>query len=157
MSAAPASANGPKFEAARRGDVDKTCMELSNEAFAMQKIIARTQEKRDESELKTKGIGIAGTAASFLVGTMTGGIGFAAAGYMANHEIGKEEQRAEEIQDLARQRRGLMVGIFKAKDCNGPIEQAMSDPKPMAPVEKLATMAPAAGEKSPSQQSRYNP
>lgn len=126
----PAFAENPirELKVSRRGDVDLSCGQLSAEAETMRAIIFNTQDIRDDSANKSTGINVAGTAASFLIGTVTGGIGLAAAGFLMDENVGDIADNAEKMQDTAQQRRALMAGIYEAKGCYGPLNHAMRNP-----------------------------
>lgn len=140
------------LQVSRLGDVELSCHALSQEATLMRDIVATTQDIKENTEFNERGIGVAGAIGGLVVGTATGGIGLAAAGFIANHLNDEKNEEADEVQDIAAQRRILMMGIFNAKGCVGPIEHAMHIPEPIqigeAPeevTEHLASIAPAAG------------
>lgn len=116
-----------ELKVSRIGDVELSCGELSQEAVLMRDIIMTTEDIKDNSDLKTHGITAAGALGSFLVGTATGGIGIAAAGFLLKNETNNKKEEADGVQDIAEQRRSLMMGIYNAKGCAGPIEHAMQD------------------------------
>jgi len=140
------------------GDTEKSCGELSYEALFMRHVIEITQEMKDTADMKDHGITAAGAVGSFLVGTLTGGIGFAAAGFLASQVNDAEAEKAETLQDKAGQRRSLMVGIYNAKGCYGPIEHVLLDPEPEEIPPRLASVKPSAGTQTTYQheQDRYN-
>jgi hypothetical protein len=148
------------LEVSKPGDLEMSCGELSEEALLMNDIIATTQDIRDNSEVKERGIGVAGAAASFLVGTLTGGLGIAAAGYLANEAVEGKGDNAESVQDVAEQRRSFVTGIYNSKGCLGPIDHAMQKEPGDAPetkAEDAAKLETAAGETTPpSIQPAYN-
>jgi hypothetical protein len=149
------------FSVTQPDDLMLNCDQLWEEAFTMKHIIASTQDMRSDSEMRIRGIGVLGTAASYLVGTVTGGIGIAAAGMIAKEAASSSEESAEKIQDVAEQRRTLMVSLFNIRQCEGDIQQAMIDPVPVNPIEKITRVEPASGPEdasnaSPSQQRQYN-
>lgn len=124
-----------------------SCNQLSQEALKMQKIVNNTQDIRNNAELEGHGISVAGAAAGLLVGTVTGGIGIAAAGMLAKHASDSEGDKAEDLQDIAYQRRSFIVGIFKAKKCMGPIEHTLLRPEQLpSPIEALSRIETASGE-----------
>jgi hypothetical protein len=137
---------GPlKLEIAREGDADMTCEQLWKEAYLMRSIIAQTRDIQHDSKMRGRGIGVVGTAASYIVGTITGGLSIAAAGLLASNANNIKSEDAELIQETAQQRRALITGIFTAKKCEGPIEDALDDtPRRTDNIEKVE---PAAGEK----------
>ena len=135
-----------KLEVSREGDLALSCGALSREALTMRDIIFTTQDIKDTSELQSTGIGMAGTVGSFLVGTATGGIGIAAAGYVAHYMADEKADSAENIQDTAQQRRSFMMGIFNAKGCHGPIEHVLDDPLPSNPLWDLVSIEPSGGD-----------
>lgn len=111
----------------RLGDVELSCGELSQEAALMRDIVMTTEDIKDNTSMKTHGITAAGAVGSFLVGTVTGGVGIAAAGFLLKNTTQGEKQDADNVQDIAEQRRSLMMGIYHAKGCAGPIEHVMQD------------------------------
>ena len=72
-----------EFKVSRLGDTDLHCAALAKEANAMRDIIITKQGIEDDSEMKTRGIGAAGAVGSLLLGTVTAGVGLAAAGFLA--------------------------------------------------------------------------
>lgn len=126
-----------------------SCEELVDEAVLMRDIIQTTQNLKSESELNGHAVTAAGAIGSFLIGSVTGGIGLAAAGFVASQDIEADGNEAEYVQDIASQRRALMVGIHKAKGCDTSMAEAL---KPIVTKsslqlgsEKLADMEPASG------------
>ncbi|MEZ5918862.1 MAG: hypothetical protein R3D66_02745 [Alphaproteobacteria bacterium] len=174
----PAAANeadglqAQSLQISRRGDVDMSCGALSQEAATMRDIILTTQDIKDDSRLKQHGVNAAGAIGGFLIGSVTGGVGLAAAGFLIDHNIGETASDADSVQDIAAQRRALMIGIHTAKGCYGPMEHALQDGMGsggtgnVAPADvqnagsaadsgdRLAAIRPAAGDE-PSKP-RYN-
>ena len=120
------------------GDLELSCGALSEEAASMGKIIHAAQDVKNNSELKSHGITAAGAIGSFLIGSATGGIGLAVGGFLMNHSIEERSDQADNMQDIAAQRRTLMMGIHNAKGCFGPIEHAMQNPEEFNPIGALA-------------------
>lgn len=133
-----------ELQVSRFGDVNMDCGALSQEAMLMHDIISTTQDIRDRSAMQGHGISAAGAIGSFLVGTATGGVGIAAAGFLLNQTTKEHAKDAETVQDVAAQRRTLMMGIYNAKGCYGPMEFAMQDRPPESLME-MAGIEPAAG------------
>ncbi len=151
-----------ELQVSRIGDVELSCGDLSQEAMLMHDIIGVTQDIQDDSKIKSYGINAAVGAGGFLIGTVTGGIGFAAAGFLLDQSTKDDAQEADGVQDVAQQRRSLMTGIFNAKGCHGPIEHVMQDNVEVEET-KLASVEPLAGEeilnaeeKAPSRKPHYN-
>ena len=145
------------FRVTQPDDLTLNCDQLWDEAFTMKQIIASTQDTRQDSRMQERGISVLGTAASYLVGTVTGGIGIAAAGMIAKQAASSNEESAEEIQDVAEQRRTLMVSLFKIRECEGNIQQAMVDEKPKDPIlGEITSVEPASGEIKPANHKEYN-
>jgi hypothetical protein len=139
------------FEIVQEGDLEMSCNQLSHEALNMQKIVNNTQDIQNDADMQSRGISVAGTAAGFLVGTLTGGIGIAAAGMLAQHASDSEGDEAEDLQDIAYQRRTFMLGIFKAKKCMGPIEHTLLTPEKLGnAIETLTRMETSAGDENPA-------
>ena len=154
QSASVFAADSLELKVSRLGDVELACGELSREAVIMRDIVFTTQDIKDDTKIKSAGVGVAGAAASFLIGTATGGIGLAAAGFLMDRNFDETTEQAEGVQDLAQQRRSLMMGIYNAKGCYGPMEHAMQDPVPLDFME-LASIEPAAGREV-SEKPSYN-
>ena len=93
----------------------------------MRRVIEGSEKIRDDTRMKSHGVTAAGALGSLLLGTVTGGVGLAAAGFVANEAITQEDEDARSVASIAAQRRGFMVGIYNAKGCNGPIEHVMID------------------------------
>jgi len=146
------------IQVSQLGDTEKSCGALSYEALFMRHIIHVTQDMKNTAEMKDHGITAAGAVGSFLVGTVTGGIGFAAAGFLATQVNDEQAEKAETLQDKAGERRSLMVGIHKAKGCYGPIEHVFQEPEPDDAPSQVAYAEPAAGADSryPHERDRYN-
>lgn len=154
MTAPSFAADTAQLTVSRLGDTELSCDELSLEADHMQEIISTKQDIRDETKMRSAGIGVAGTAAGFLIGTVTGGLGLAAAGYLAKEANEEKGDKAENLQDVAEQRRALMKGIFEAKGCEGPIQEkipatqeAFIVPPPLPEQKSAPAIKPASGVK----------
>lgn len=113
----------------RSGDIELSCGELSQESAAMRDVIYTMQDVKNASEMQSHGVTAAGAVGSLLIGTVTGGIGLAVGGFLLDYNIDEHEEAADDLQDTAAQRRTLMMGIYNAKGCFGPIEHAMQNPK----------------------------
>ena len=135
------------LQVSRLGDIEMGCGGLSQEAALMRDIIITTQDIKDDSKMKDRGISAAGAVGSFLVGTVTGGIGIAAAGLILKNSTNNTQHEADTIQDTAEQRRSLMIGIYNAKGCSGPIEHVMQDGLTQEKeMQRLAEIETAAGK-----------
>lgn len=150
LSHSPAGAvEALELQVSRVGDLELSCGQLSREAELMRDIITTTEDIKDDTKMKSRGAAVAGAAASFLVGTVTGGVGVAAAGFLIDHQINEKAEDADSVQDIAEQRRTLMVGIYNAKGCSGPIDHVMQDnthqPDDSLLDFDMAAVAPAAG------------
>lgn len=117
-----------KLVISKQGDLEMPCGQLSNEAAGMRDIIYMMEEVKTSSEMQSHGLAAVGAVGSFLVGTVTGGIGLAVGGFLLDYNIGAREDDADKYQDIAEQRRTLMMGIYNAKGCHGPLDHAMQDP-----------------------------
>lgn len=135
-----------QLQVSRIGDTELQCNALSSEASAMRDIIIEKEDLKQDARMQGHGVSAAAGIGGFLVGTVTGGIGFAAAGLLASEAIDADAEEAEELKDIAAQRRSLMMGIFKAKGCYGPIEHVMVDPKELEKTQtNIAELEPASG------------
>ena len=136
----------------REGDIEMQCNDLSREAMEMRNVIYTTQEMKDKAKLKKHGVTAAAGIGSFLIGTVTGGVGLALGGFLLEQNFGGEASDADKIQDIAEQRRTLMMGIYNAKGCFGPLEHAMQSPEIFSPLSRIA----ASETYESDTQSRYN-
>lgn len=152
------------LQVSRVGDVELSCGQLSQEAVLMRDIVMTTQDIKDNSDIKNKGITAMGAVGSFFIGSVTGGVGLAAAGYLLKDATEDVAEKADGVQDIAEQRRSLMLGIYNAKGCLGPMDHAMLD-KPVQSISAadaaatLAAIEPAAGQhiETATTESSYNP
>lgn len=144
-----------ELSVSRIGDIEMSCGSLSQEALTMREIINTTQDIKDKSTLQSHGINAAGAVGSFVIGTVTGGIGLAAAGFLLGHNVDEQADTADSVQDVAEQRRSLMMGIYNAKGCFGPIEHAMQNPQELD-LMSLAAVSPASGEEEKERAPHYN-
>ncbi len=140
------------IQISKKGDLELECSALTQEAIAMRDVISELENLKDKSNMQSNGVTAAGAVGSFLIGTVTGGIGLAVGGLLIDHNISEDKQKTDELQDIAEQRRILMMGIFNAKGCEGTIEQAMSPNENT--TDKMAAIQPASGEKTTSQAPR---
>jgi len=138
-----ASDTNTQLKISRPGDTELSCGALSSEATLMRDIINTTQDLQDNSKLKSRSAAVAGTAASFLIGTATGGIGLAAAGFFVDESLSGNMDETDKIQDTAKQRRSFVMGIHNAKGCHGPLDHALQTNNNK---EKLASIEPTSGE-----------
>jgi hypothetical protein len=148
FSASAYAAEAVELQVSRIGDVELSCGALSQEALLMRDIITTTEDIQDDSEIKGHGITAAGAVGSFLIGTATGGVGLAAAGFLLNRVNEEKADEALSVQEIAQQRRALMVGIFNAKGCKGPVNHVMQDGtnRPDGQIIEIASVEPAGGE-----------
>jgi len=121
-----------------QGDLELSCGQLSQEAIHMRDRIQNTQQIKNQSKRRSHGITAAGAVGSLLIGTATGGVGLAAAGFLMEQGVSNTSENAEDIQNIAQQRRSLMMGIYSAKGCYGPMDHAMQNPDLYTPP-KTAT------------------
>lgn len=145
------------LQVSRLGDVEKSCGSLSEEAASMRDMIYQMEEAKAQKDLQSDGLTAAGAVGSFLVGTVTGGVGLAVGGFLLERNIENNKEQVDDIQDVAEQRRTLMMGIFNAKGCLGPIDHAMQNPQDINPIDVLANIEPASGARYHAElRRRYN-
>ncbi|MGB0719147.1 MAG: hypothetical protein ACPGRX_01655 [Bdellovibrionales bacterium] len=145
FTAAPALANETDglralddLKVSKIGDLELSCGALSHEALNMRDVIFAMEADKNVFKMKSHGVTAAGAVGSLLIGTVTGGVGLAVGGFLLDQNIKGQETHADDIQDKAQQRRTLMMGIYNAKGCEGPLEHAMQNPAKFNPLEKLA-------------------
>lgn len=105
------------FEVTRESDLQMSCEEIIKESLLMREIIQSTEDTKSEARFNSHAVTAAAGVGSFLVGTLTAGVGIAAAGFVASQEVSNDKQSAEDLQNIAHQRRALLKGIYKSKDC----------------------------------------
>lgn len=135
-----------ELQISRQGDLNMGCGALSQEAMRMRDIVYTTQDIKDRAKMQSQGITAAGAIGSFLVGSVTGGVGLAIGGFLLDHNVDQNADDADHVQDIAEQRRTLMMGIYNAKGCEGPLEHAMQNPEIFDPLSQLAAIETAAGK-----------
>ncbi len=128
-----------ELEVSRANDLNLQCGDLSREAATMRDIIFANEDIKNDSENASMGINAAGAVGSMLIGTATGGVGLAAMGFMLDKQTEVRADKADDIQDLAEQRRTFVMGIYNAKGCYGPMDHAMSNPPNEGLFEKFDT------------------
>lgn len=129
---AAAADDASAFEVARIGDLDMDCYQISREISAMELLVAQAVEEQESTKMTSTSVAVAKTVGSYLVGTLAGGLGILAAGYIVSEATDDREENAIALQNGAEQRRSFMAGIYNARGCNGPLA--------------LAAIQPAAGE-----------
>lgn len=130
--------NPETLQISQTGDLEMTCHQISHEVSAMENIIFDTQEIQDNSKITGTGINVGKAVGSYLVGSLIGGLGIIAAGYIVSEAANGSAKSAEALQDIAFQRRSFMAGIYNAKGCVGPLELAAIEPAAGAVEEKEA-------------------
>lgn len=153
---APAYAlEAQELQVSRVGDLEMGCGALSQEALLMREIVQTTEDIKDANKLQNHGITAAGALGSFLISSVTGGAGIAAAGFLLKQVNNGDMSEADSVQDIAKQRRSLMMGIYNAKGCFGPMEHVMQDGElDRDPLLEVAAIEPAAG--NDDRKPRYN-
>jgi len=155
------AADATYLEVSRVGDTELSCGQLSQEGVLMRDIIATTEDIKEGSDQRNMSITAAGALGSFLVSSVTGGIGIVAAGYLLKHSGEEKREEADNIQDIAEQRRSLMVGIYNARGCHGPIEHVFNSYElgddMLASGSRIASIEPAAGEEMQSDRHERRP
>ena len=115
----------------------------------MNEIIQTTEDLKSDATFNNHAIAAAAGVGSFIVGTITGGLSLAAAGFFASQEIDGDKDNAENIQDIAHQRRALMLGIHEAQGCETPIKDTIINAHKKSVIEtgneRFAAIEPASG------------
>ena len=129
-------------------DLALSCPELSKEANLMHEIITTTEDIKNDAKLTSHSITAAGAVGSFLIGSVTGGVGLAVGGFLLDQNMKSSANNADETQDIAEQRRTLMLGIYNAKGCKGPLIEAHNFNN-TARTQKLSAIEPTSGTQTP--------
>lgn len=137
------------LQVAKTGDLEMSCAQLKQEAILMRDIIQTTEDLKSDASLNGHAVTAVGAIGSFLIGSVTGGVGLAAAGFLANQQVEGSADDAQDVQSIAQQRRALMVGIHKAKACDNDINIAMTPVRQKSALDlsahRLASIEPASG------------
>lgn len=121
---APIPAHKPvpeKIEIWMAGDELLDCGGIRREIAAMEEVIIRNDEAQQSAQNTGTGISIAKAIGGFLIGSIPGAIGVMAAGHVAGEAAETQAEDAEAREDVAQQRRSMMIGMYNAKECKGPI------------------------------------
>lgn len=150
---ASARVDAPPLEISMPGDADMDCARISQEVGLMDHLITASYSTQAKSDQTSVGVNVAKTIGSVLIGTLTGTIGFMAAGHLAAEAADHRSEVAAESATIALQRRSLMVGMFQAKRCEGPLPEAPRHAEKLwpdlggpEPAPSPQTVEPAAGE-----------
>ena len=119
------------------GDLKLSCHEISQEISILEDLIVYAKEIQNDTELTNTGIAVGKAVGSYLVGSLAGGIGILAAGYLVSEATDDKAENAEALEDAAEKRRSFMAGIYNAKGCMGPLELTAIEPAAGADKEPL--------------------
>ena len=111
----------PKLEIWMAGDDQLDCTGIRKEIGAMENMIISSDEAQQSAENTGTGISIVKAIGGFLIGSVPGAIGVMAAGHVASNAAEGQAEDAEAREDVAEQRRSMMIGMYNAKGCKGPI------------------------------------
>jgi hypothetical protein len=149
----PAPLPAPRLQVAMPGDSLLDCTGISNEIVYMESVMTNSDEIQRQAENKGTGISIVKAVGGFLVGSVPGALGVMAVGHVAGEAAEGEAEDAAQLENIAALRRSMMVGMYNAKGCKGPIYSQRAirsaaietpEPAPMAAVD-AAHVEPAAG------------
>ena len=151
LAAVPAWAAPPEgLQISTPGDTDMSCEQIAGEIGAMDTLISHAYETEDATNKASVGFGVIKTVGSYLVGTLTGTIGFMAVGHLAAEAADSRGDDANAVGDIALQRRSLLVGIHQTKKCPEALPEPPPPPEEFWPSLRSAAAAeelePAAGE-----------
>lgn len=138
----PVYAVPPALEISMPGDEAMDCAAIAKEVSAMDDVILQSYIVQQSSEKTTLGVGVAKTVGSFLVGSLGGVLGILAAGHFASEAADDKGEVAAALEDTAKQRRSLMVGMHNAKQCT---EELPVAPPPMEDLWPKVTPVSAPG------------
>jgi len=158
-----------KVEISQSGDEGMSCRAIVAEVDSMDDLILNTRAMQKESQQASIGVGVVKTVGSYLIGTLSGTIGFMAVGHLAKEVAENRGDDAAEVEGTAMQRRSLMEGMYKVKACEGDLPAPLPPPEslwPSRPEDSAAAAAyiePATGRESaagrsalPHETRRYN-
>jgi hypothetical protein len=145
--AGASSAHAEKLQVSMQNDHNMNCPAISREIETMETVIRYSDEVQDDAEDTGTGITVAKAVGGFLVGSIPGAIGVMAVGGIAGEVAEQKAEDAAALQDIAEQRRSLMIGMFNAKNCIGPVRAAQLERRR---DRILAAIEPAAGPSAPA-------
>ncbi len=116
----------PRLEIYMPGDDRLDCSGIGKEIARMEDMIIRSDAAQQSAENTGTGISIAKAIGGFLIGSIPGAIGVMAAGHVASEAAEGQAEDAEAVEDVAEQRRSMMIGMYNAKTCKGPIHSNRS-------------------------------
>lgn len=143
-----------EFAVAQPGDAALDCAAINREIAAMEDIIIENEATQRAAKNTGTGITIAKAVGGFLIGSVPGAIGVMAAGYAAGEVAEDRAETADGIADSAALRRSMMIGMYNAKACKGPLHSPQSIKRVAVKYEDIE---PAAGPRNThSTPARYN-
>lgn len=152
-------ARAASLEVSMPGDVGMSCSQIEREVFIMENLILRTWETQDKSRKARMGVGVVKTVGSYLIGSLGGAVGIMAAGHLANRAASGEAEDAAVIEDIAKQRRSLMIGMHQVKGCAALPPSLLDEALMERAAQDPADIEPAAGSThtmSHKENDRYN-
>lgn len=111
----------PALEVFMPGDDLLDCRGLNTQITSMEELIYNSDDAQRKAESTGTGISIAKAVGGFLIGSIPGAIGVMAVGHVAGEAAEGEAASAEEQENIAAQRRSMLIGMYNAKGCKGPL------------------------------------
>jgi hypothetical protein len=130
---------------ANPGDPALDCAGLGAEIARMEQISAHYDRAQRNAENTGTGINIAKAIGGFLIGSIPGALGVMAAGHVAGEAAENNAETAQEQENIAMQRRSMLIGMYKGKSCAGMEFEMRPARGHDAPDPALYTLEPAAG------------
>lgn len=165
ITSACAASDTSLLEISQPGDAGMSCGDIRREITKVEKTVMESRASQENSREAGIGIGVIKTVGSYLVGTLTGTIGFMAAGHLVKEAANEHGENAAATENIALQRRSLMIGMHNALDCGNlpptqlPPEEEAQDASIRMPDSPNA-IEPAAGTEDirppHEHQERYN-
>lgn len=125
-----------------KDDHKMNCAAIGREIETMGTVIRYSDEVQDDANDTGTGISVVKAVGGFLIGSIPGAIGVMAAGQVANEIAEGKAEDAAHLQDIAEQRRSMMMGMYSAKNCYGPIREVKAEDRR---DKFLAAIEPASG------------
>lgn len=111
----------PQLQIFMPGDDVLDCAGIRQHIASMEEMIVSSDQEQRAAQNTGTGISIAKAIGGFLIGSIPGAIGVMAAGHVASEAAEGKADVAEAREDIAGQRRSMMIGMYNAKGCTGPI------------------------------------
>lgn len=154
---AAGTTSAPAMDIVMPGDDALDCAGIRKQIGLMEDMIVSSNETQKSAQNTGTGISIAKAIGGFLIGSIPGAIGVMAAGHVAGEAAENKAETAEEHEDIAGQRRSMMIGMYNAKGCKGPIHSGRAMRNAAIPEDTAPRTQSTATYGQPESIKRFDP